>query len=89
MNDKPDINAIKKALKKAAADTAGDPDNQSLLKGKAVPNILANVPLVPGQIQLEKAQQMAIQEKAAKKKARITPGGSRSSSDNDPSQAED
>ncbi len=84
MNDKPEIEAIKKALKKAADKTNHDPENHDLLKGKVAPNILTNVPVVPGQAQLEKAQNMALQEKAAKKKARITPGGSFSSSDEGP-----
>jgi hypothetical protein len=89
MNDNPNIDAIKKALKKAAQEAARDPENQDLLKGKVAPNILANVPIVPGQVQLEKAQEMAIQENAAKKKARTTPGGSRSSSDHLPPKTQD
>lgn len=84
-HDTPKIEAIKKEIKKAASDAASDPDNQSILQGKSLPNVLANVPSVPGQKQLQKTQQTAGLEHSAKNKSKIKPGGgSRSaSSDND------
>jgi hypothetical protein len=82
-NDSATVEAIKKDLKKAAADAEADPENQGVLQGNSVPNVLADVPTVPGQKQLQKAQQAATQEKSNKKKSTMTPGGSRSSSGED------
>lgn len=82
-HEDPKIEAIKKELKKAASETEADPDNQGILQGKSVPNILADVPSVPGQKQLQKVQQAAIQENAPKHKSKLTPGGSKSSSSDD------
>ncbi len=82
-HDSPKIEAIKKAIKKAASDTASDPDNQSILQGKSVPNVLDNVPSVPGQKQLQKAQQTAILENSAKNKSKIKPGGGSRSTSSD------
>lgn len=88
-HDSPKIEAIKTALKKEASDTASDPDNQGILQGKSVPNVLANVPSVPGQKQLQKAQQTAGLENSAKNKSKVKPGGGSRSTSSDKNEDED
>lgn len=88
-HDTPKIEAIKKAIKKEASDTATDPDNQSILQGKSVPNVLANVPSVPGEKQLQKAQQTAGLEHSAKNKSKMKPGGGSRSTSSDKNEDEE
>lgn len=88
-HDSPQIEAIKKAIKKEAADATSDPENQGILKGKSVPNVVANVPSVPGQKQLQKAQQTAGLEHSAKNKSKMKPGGGSRSTSSDKNEDED